>query len=185
LGENLDSHAVEARSDVPYVWVNEWKGGFQEMRTGLFHPTLRHGYENRKNHFGSVDRSGFPFTERVQGRLREGQVHIHPDTVSLPTCLIIRSEKLEHRTLVLEYALADHAILDSNGVDFRLSLDSAGTNLLLLRKEVSENRWQRFRYDLSAFLHRRVAFRLVVDARGSTSHDWFKVWFALVNHGSP
>lgn len=179
LHEHLNDSNVEAFSDLRFVWVTDWVGYYQEIRTGLFHPSLKFGYELRKGHFGSVDVCRFPFTENVQGLVQNDQVSIHPDTSKLSTHVSVCIDRLHYRHLLVEYALADNALPGSNGVDFTIFAFSDSIWRTLIEAHVTKNRWIKFSVDLEGFRYQKTVFELIVGGHGTTSHDWLKVRFIL------
>jgi hypothetical protein len=118
----------------------------------------------------------------VQGAARANQVQFHPFSSDQDTGTAIAIVDNPYSTLRTAYALADEAVGRSDGVDYAIavSADGSRTYASVLEREVSQNAWDTATLDLSAYLNRNLAIKLVSSSLGNDNYDWLQVTLDLI-----
>lgn len=119
----------------------------------------------------------------VDGDTLPGQVHLHPYSSEMDSTVVFSLTDQPYHTLKTSYALADEALLNSNGVDYAVSVsvDGGQAYTKLVSTTVTTNVWRSTVVDLPA--SEDLVVRMRSSARLDATYDWLQVSLVLLPFG--
>jgi hypothetical protein len=118
-----------------------------------------------------------PSTASADGINYPDQIQLHPCSWYQDTKLQFAIKENPYRTLHTDYALADDAVNQSNGVEYAIIISGSQRHkgpYTLFDDVVSNNHWQSRNFDLSPYLGQDIFIALNVSAQDDDQYDWLQ-----------